>query len=120
MWGNFDSRFNSILARLAHHSELVDKEAAAVNISEAIERRTLDSQRWDNQEFEWRAVKLHAVMSWLGFNGAPAEDELDKLSRECLRGSCDWIVHNANVKLWLASGKSNKLVWLHGKPGAGM
>lgn len=120
MWAHFDSRFNSILASLAHHSELVDKEAVAVNISEAVERRRLDAQRWDKQEVEWRATKLRVVMCWLGPDRTPPEDELDKISRDCLPGSCDWVINHPNIKPWLVDDKSNALVWLHGKPGAGM
>ena len=39
MWAHFDSRFGAILAILAYHKDLVDKEAVAANIAEAKERR---------------------------------------------------------------------------------
>ena len=119
MWGQFESRFDSILASLAHHSELVDKEAMAVDISEAMERRQRDAEMWEKQELEWRATKLHVVMNWLGFNGRAPEDELDKLLQGCLPDSCNWLVDHAKTQLWLKDGPTNALMWLHGKPGAG-
>ncbi|ORY00158.1 hypothetical protein BCR34DRAFT_606363 [Clohesyomyces aquaticus] len=119
MWGHFESRFGSILSSFAYHSELVDKEATAIDVSEASERRKQDAEKWEKQEQEWRAAKLRAVVAWLRVDGDSPEDTLDKLSRECLPGSCDWLYGHPKVELWLKDTGTTALLWLHGKPGAG-
>ncbi|USP82247.1 hypothetical protein yc1106_09521 [Curvularia clavata] len=55
MWAGFESRFNGILERLAYHSKLVDKEATAADIAEAIRRNKADDKKWEQQEREWAA-----------------------------------------------------------------
>lgn len=59
MWAGFESRFNGILQNLAYHGELLDKEAAAVDISEAIRRGKADEKNWEQLEVEWNSVSIH-------------------------------------------------------------
>lgn len=58
MWAGFESRFSGILKTLAYHSELLDKEAAAVEISDAIRRNKANEEDWEKQQREWNAVSL--------------------------------------------------------------
>jgi hypothetical protein len=101
MWANFESRFDSILRSLADHSELVDKEAAAANISDAVTRHKQDSQKWEQQEREWETLKIRTTLSWLG-----TSDDLPAVNHD-------------KTQLWLGDGAENALLWLYGKPGAG-
>jgi hypothetical protein len=119
MWANFESRFDSILRSLADHSELVDKEAAAANISDAVTRHKQDSQKWEQQEREWETLKIRTTLSWLGTSDGLPADVLERHIRDCLPGSCDWFVNHDKTQLWLGDGAENALLWLYGKPGAG-
>jgi len=52
LWADFESRFGNILKSLAYHSELVDKEAAAVGISSAISWSKEEMDTWEQQDHE--------------------------------------------------------------------
>jgi hypothetical protein len=58
MWAGFESRFNAILQNLAYHSELLDKEATAAGISDAVRRNKANEEEWEQQQREWNAVSL--------------------------------------------------------------
>jgi len=119
LWGHFESRFDSILASLARHSELLDKESIAVNISEAVDHRRRSTEQWEKQDKEWHATKLQAVLRWLRVDGTAPGDEIGKRSRDCVLDSCDWLIKHPKIELWRQDKPNNTLVWLHGKPGAG-
>jgi hypothetical protein len=119
MWAAFTSRFDIILKNLAYHSTLVDKEAVAADISNAVMRNEEDARKWEQQEQEWAATKIRAVLSWLETNDPLQEDVLERHVRECLPGSCDWFIQHKETRLWLGEHAQNALIWLHGKPGAG-
>jgi hypothetical protein len=59
MWAGFETRFNGILKDLAYHSELVDKEASAADITEAFRRSKVDDEKWEQQEREWNSVSIY-------------------------------------------------------------
>lgn len=119
MWANFTPRFDSILSDLAYHSELLGEETTTVDFSEAVSRSRQERQRWERHEREQQFSKLQSVLSWLGSDDIPLEDELEKLLRDGLPGSCDWILQHPEIQSWWKSGAENRLVWLYGKPGAG-
>ncbi|KAF2728956.1 ankyrin [Polyplosphaeria fusca] len=119
IWSGFESRFGAILSNLAYHRELVDKEAIAVDIADAVTRSRLDEERWEKQEREWRAQKIRTVLSWLSTDDTPPENVLEKHVNECIPGSCDWFLDHNKTKSWLRDGASHAFLWLYGKPGAG-
>jgi hypothetical protein len=119
MWAGFESRFDTILRNLAYHSELVDKEAVAFEVSAAVTRRKEEEMRWEDQDREWRASKVRAVLSWLETDDTPPEDALERHTRGYLQGTCDWFINHTDTQLWLKDDADNALLWLYGKPGAG-
>ncbi|PVI02267.1 hypothetical protein DM02DRAFT_702449 [Periconia macrospinosa] len=119
MWDNFDSRFKSILADLAYHSDLVDKEAVAVDIAASLRYQKEDAERFEKQEQEWKNAKLSAALSWLGFGNHVVDHIPDNLTRDCSPGACDWIFKHAKMEPWLQDQGACSIVWLCGKPGAG-
>jgi len=119
MWAGFESRFHGILRSLAYHSELVDKEAIAVDISDAVRRHKEESEKWEQQEREWDASKIRTVLSWLGTSDRLPADILARHMRDYLPRSCDWFNQHNKTQLWLGDGAGNALLWLYGKPGAG-
>ncbi|CAN9170137.1 unnamed protein product [Alternaria alternata] len=140
MWAGFETRFNGILKDLAYHSELVDKEASAADITEAFRRSKVDDEKWEQQEREWNSVsiywyeycmntktdfslwiqaKVHKVLGWLETNDTMPADILDRHLQDYLPDSCDWFVQHKETQLWLKDVMKNPLLWLCGKPGAG-
>jgi hypothetical protein len=119
MWDNFDSRFKSILANLAYHSDLVDKEAVSFDIVASANHRKEDLERFKKQKREWKNAKLNATLSWLGFSSQVVDYKLDKLTRSCSQESCEWLLKHPKVIPWLDNKDKSSVVWLHGKPGAG-
>jgi WD40 repeat protein len=122
MWGNFENRFNSILASLAYHRDLVDQQAVAVNIVETTQHRLQQMDQWEKIEKDRQADQLFRVRSWLqstGNIGIPQEDELDRISGTCLPDSCKWMVKHPTTEIWIRDSSTKALVWLFGKPGAG-
>ncbi|KAF2145844.1 uncharacterized protein K452DRAFT_305786 [Aplosporella prunicola CBS 121167] len=84
-----------------------------------MERRRQENDQWDKLERERQLTKRLAVMSWLRVGDTLIEDEVDKLTRDCLEGSCDWFIEHNKTKWWMNDGTANALLWLCGKPGAG-
>ncbi|KAF2833694.1 hypothetical protein CC86DRAFT_13602 [Ophiobolus disseminans] len=119
LWAGFEVRFNSILRSLAYHSELVDKEAVAADISDAVRRYKEESEKWEQQEREWEATKIRTVLSWLETSGTIPADAVEQLIHDCLPNSCDWFIQHYQTQSWLDDSGNNALLWLCGKPGAG-
>ena len=120
MWSRFETRFTAILRSLAYHSDLLDKEAFTINISEAVRHNQQESERWEQQEAEWYAFKIRDVLSWLRINESSPDQTLERHCRNSLPDSCDWFIQQDKVKLWQRDGIENALVWVTGKPGAGL
>jgi hypothetical protein len=119
MWAGFESRFGAILRRLAYHGELLDKEAVAAEISRAEERHKEETEKWEQQEREWKALKVRQVLSWLGTKDPLPDDAFQRHGRGCLPNSCDWFIQHRKVQSWLRDGTETPILWLFGKPGAG-
>ncbi|KAL9072734.1 MAG: hypothetical protein Q9157_004994 [Trypethelium eluteriae] len=119
-WAHFASRYKKILADLAKHSELVDKEAAAFAYAEAKDWRENWNEQISKQEEERATSQFDAVMAWLDIGkwDQECENELCRLSSRCQRGSCDWIFQTPKMKAWTRQGPQQTLVWMKGKPGS--
>ncbi len=119
MWAGFETRFSTILDRLAYHSGLLDKEAKAIDISEAIRRSREDSKQWELQEREWRATKLRGALAWLKTDVSDPEETYNRHCQESIPDSCTWFMLQDKMQLWQKDGAEHTLVRLTGKPGAG-
>ncbi|KAI9708049.1 MAG: hypothetical protein M1820_004253 [Bogoriella megaspora] len=120
-WVRFEARFKIILADLAKHSELVDKEAAAFAIAEAREWRDKWQKQISKQESDRADSQLKAAIVWFDVQrwDSEQEDELCRLSDRCQRGTCAWVFDNPKMKSWIRHGPQQNLVWMKGKPGSG-
>ncbi|KAJ1333131.1 ankyrin repeat domain-containing protein 50 [Microdochium nivale] len=127
-WGRFQRRFNGILEDMARHEDLIDKEANALNISEARKMRddlrswreeTVLSQRAADDELASR--QLSFVTSWLKVDESDQLAIFDALSveGETYPGTCDWLTNDEAVRSYLKSLPSTANLWLQGIPGAG-
>ncbi|OAL43118.1 hypothetical protein IQ07DRAFT_650395 [Pyrenochaeta sp. DS3sAY3a] len=119
MWSGFESRFDSILERMAYHSELINNEAIAADISSAVRHHQEEKEKWAQQERDALAAKLRTVLSWLQTSDYLPADTLRHHLQDCSPDSCNWFVQHDKTQLWLSDSSKNPLVWLHGKPGAG-
>lgn len=88
-WGRFQRRFDNILDDLKRHGELIDKEANALNISEAREaRQKIDAWREESHanldRYYQKQVtdQLQGIMTWLRWDDSDRLAIFDKLSTE--------------------------------------
>ena len=65
-------------------------------------------------------AKVHKVLGWLETNDTMPADILERHLQNYLPDSCDWFVQHKETQLWLKDVMKNPLLWLCGKPGAGM
>jgi hypothetical protein len=119
LWKSFDSRFNSILASLARHKELVTKEAAAIDLMEARQWRAKAQEDLEAREKQRSDTYIHDTIAWLNIATEPQDDELDRLLSKRLEGTCDWIFRNAKMKAWKDDAHGEAVLWVKGIPGAG-
>ncbi|KAH0560093.1 hypothetical protein GP486_003386 [Trichoglossum hirsutum] len=122
LWSGFDRRFKGILESLARHSELIDKEANSIDITEAKEWRSRLMENTAKKEQERSITQFRAVLSWLevkDYEQRKQEDELDRQYNLHHDHSCDWILKNSKARSWMRLGTDELVLWLNGKPGAG-
>ncbi|RPA72434.1 hypothetical protein BJ508DRAFT_367261 [Ascobolus immersus RN42] len=111
MWSSFDEQFTEILERLNRHTELVDKEAAAVHFSEASASHELVRKGVDES-------RRNRIRQWL----RPIDDEIT--FRKCERiirdydCNAEWLFDNKMFTEW-KEGHHQPVLWLTGKPGSG-
>jgi hypothetical protein len=87
-----------------------------IDIMDRRERRLEDWRRADQSHTQSR---LQSVLAWLDV-GDEQEDELDRLYGLQYEGSCSWVFPNNKIRRWREAGRENSVVWLTGKPGAGI
>ena len=118
-WARFDRRFKAILESLANHSDLVDREANAIDIAEAREQRKRAIEEAARQEEERSIIQFQAALAWLEVKDYQQDDELDHQSSLHHADSCNWILKNKRAASWMQLGNKEPVLWLKGKPGAG-
>ncbi|KAI1734594.1 hypothetical protein F4680DRAFT_336723 [Xylaria scruposa] len=118
-WANFDFRFNSILASMAKHSEAIDQEATTIDIIEAKQWRERLALQVTDRENDRIDRQRQSVIAWLALEHLPQDDNREKLIRDCLQGSCDWVLKQEEMASWAKIDSKLSVIWLHGKPGAG-
>ena len=118
-WAHFDVRFDSILVSLARHSDLITQEATTIDIIEAKQWRDRMDSETALKEKERTYRQRVSVISWLGLDQPTQGDECERLLRDCVAGSCDWILKNKAIDSWLQADMKDRILWFYGKPGAG-
>jgi hypothetical protein len=124
-WGRFDARFSCILNSLSKHSDLVDREANALAIAQAIKWREDALQTAATRTKDRSATQLAATLAWLSLDNTAhctqneQENVLDKLTSDCCANTTEWILQHQRMRVWLRNGRSAPVLWLKGKPGCG-
>lgn len=131
LWKDFQSRFANIIESLKKQRDFVDMEAASLDIAEArdsrarlqyeIERRQKESiELLERTEKNERRARVQQSVEWLSIDDTAQETEYERMSRRRHDGTCEWIDGTVQLKNWLKTDTRNPLLWLSGKPGAGM
>lgn len=61
----------------------------------------------------------HSVQ-WLAADDVAQEAECERMSRRRHDGTCEWINKLSQMRQWLKDDTKDSLLWLSGKPGAGI
>jgi hypothetical protein len=118
-WGRFEHRFSSLLSSMSRTSDLIDREAVALDIAQAIEWRTTEAERSQQREHQRNVEQRQVVLDWLGTGHRDQEMKLEWLQNRCYEGTSSWITTNSKFRSWLQRGRGSRVLWLHGKPGSG-
>lgn len=120
-WRNFGSRFNAILQSLARNRDLVDREANSFDILESKAFRHRLYEDVERREAEMRGWQLRDTLTWLDLQGQDREqgEMFERRSKDRSDGTCQWILRNPKISMWLDEYDPHLFVWLRGKPGSG-
>src|SRR5204862_629071 len=118
-WRLFERRFEAILARLASHCDLMDREAAAIHFAEM--KKKAEADRLSHGELEQR--RRDSMAQDLFGRLSPGEDGQE----EFLHGiadkreprTCNWNLKENEVISWIGEDDGHAVLWLTGIPGAG-
>ena len=118
-WGMFERRFKSILEKLANHSELLDKEAAANHYLKM--KNMADEREEKDKEFEQRERNKRALEVFTSLSAAATtqENHLHQIAEFRQLGTCDWLLENSRIDSWIKDESGDACVWMTGIPGAG-
>ncbi|PON26980.1 NACHT domain-containing protein [Trichoderma gamsii] len=117
-WANFDIRFNSMLAAMTRHSDAIDQEATTIDIIESKLWREKLASQVAIREKDRSDRQRQSVIAWLTLDHIPQDDNRERVLRDCLPGSCDWVSKHPQVISWMKNDSKMPVLWLHGKPGA--
>ncbi|KAF5986953.1 NACHT domain-containing protein [Fusarium bulbicola] len=120
-WGRFEHHFDGLLQNIIQSSELLDKEAVSLDISQACEWRRKSSEDATKWEERWDSEQYNRVTRWLeaGDSKLDQEPKLERLRDHCREGTSQWLTKSGPVRSWLQFGRGNPVLWLYGKPGSG-
>jgi hypothetical protein len=109
-----------VLDSLRKHSDLVDKEANALNISTLQDWRLKAFENLEKVEKERFDSQFRAVMTWFDVKDYQQDDILNSLIDKSHPGTTAWLLSNPEVTVWLGNSSKNPILWLTGKPGSGL
>ena len=131
LWTDFKARFAGIIDGLKKQQDFVDKEAASIDILESMESR--DRAQRDNEQRQkdsllliekneaiLKSLQLEQSKSWLSIKEQDQDIRFEGLHHRRHDGTCLWIMKQAQIVSWMRDGTENPILWLCGKPGAGM
>ena len=97
--------------REANSFDILESKAFRHRLYEDIERREAEIRDW----------QLRDTLTWLDLRGQDREQEelLELRSQSRSNGTCDWILRNPKISMWLDEHDSHLFIWLRGKPGSG-
>jgi len=119
-WASFDVRFGSILTNMARTRDVIDREAITMDIVQSKKWREDMDIQVSLKEKDRLQDQRASIIAWLGIEPLSQGSYCEQLLRDCLPESCDWVPKHPKLIPWLQTGSKTPVVWVHGKPGAGM
>jgi hypothetical protein len=131
LWKDFESRFANIIDDLKKQRDFVDKEALSIDIVEAKDSRArLQEEIQQRQEqslmlLEQNEInagisRLQHAVAWLSVDDRDQEEHYERVSRRRHDETCKWIMRETRIDSWIRNDTKHPVLWLNGKPGAGM
>jgi len=131
LWRDFQSRFEGIIEALKKQRDFVDTEALSIDILEAKEARIRIQQDimyrqkqatyvLEQIERNTRNDQLRHSIQWLSVDEETQEDNLARHSQQRHDETCQWIMRDPKMIPWIQDDKKHPVMWLNGKPGAGV
>jgi hypothetical protein len=104
---------------MAHNSDSIHNEAIVMDLVQSKKWREESFTQISLQEEDRLTKQYNSVFAWLNMERLSHEDHCERVLRDCLPGSCDWVKDHPKVKQWLGTDSKSSVLWIHGKPGAG-
>jgi hypothetical protein len=131
LWKDFESRFVSIIDGLKKQRDFVDKEALSIDIVEAKDSRSrlqeeiLQRQKQSLMLLEQNETnagnsRVKDAVAWLSVDDRDQEEHYERVSRRRHDETCKWIMRENRIDSWVRNDTKYPVLWLNGKPGAGM
>ena len=97
-----------------------DRAARSRILDDIVERQRHTAAILDSNEKSNRLAQLQASVLWLAADDK--KQEAERLRRSGMKhpGTCAWIAQVPEMKSWLQDDSLDSIIWLNGKPGAGM
>ena len=99
---------------------LEDRAARSRMLEDIAERQRQMATILESNEQKSRLSQFQNSITWLAADGKKQEAERYRKSTNKHFGTCKWIGQVPVMKRWLEDDISEPVVWLNGKPGAGM
>jgi archaellum biogenesis ATPase FlaH len=113
---------------MKRHEKLVDKDAIALDISEARELRQ-ELRTWKQESLERIHIMdqeqssrdFQSILSWLRIHESDQEVIFDSVSSQGNKypGTCSWVIQHPKFQSWLQRRPETPLLWLMGAAGSG-
>lgn len=105
VWGRFDDRFGTLLLNISHTSEQIDREAAALDIMQAVESRKKSAAECIEHDRRHQTEQIQSIRNWLELTNTDGEMKLEWLLSRHLEGTSDCARQNPNIRIWLQRGR---------------
>jgi hypothetical protein len=131
LWKDFGARFTGIIDGLKKQREFVDREAVSIDILESKESRIRAQEEIEQQqkhstlligqnEAILKNLQFQQSIAWLSVVEQDQGMRFERLCRRRHDETCAWVMELPEIKSWMRLDATNIIVWLSGKPGAGM
>jgi hypothetical protein len=75
---------------------------------------------FDQAEKDRKIAQLQHAIAWLAVDDKAQENEFERISRRRHDETCEWVIQEPSMKSWMKADIRHQILWLSGKPGAGM
>jgi hypothetical protein len=131
LWKDFGGRFGAIVYNLKKQRDFVDRETTSLHIAEvkgSLKRSREDFEQntktfldiLEEHETDARIARLRHAVAWLSVEESDQQQGYERSLARRHVTTCKWILSDTLMKQWISDDSNNPILWLTGKPGAGM